>query len=103
LLSTGVNSYITTKGLERNSELISNWLNGEFSYSDIPEFGLNFMGAIPVVNAAIKTSKVPIKTTPQKTLSLAEQEAKALGYGDNINSVKNSSGIDNSDLIIVNQ
>ena len=104
LLSTGVNSYITAKGLERNSQLINNWLSGEFSYSDIPEFGLNFMGAIPVVNTAIKASKVPIKTTtPQKTLSLAEQEAKALGYGDNINSAKNSSGIDNGDLIIVNQ
>lgn len=79
MASTGVNSYLIAKGLDRNSQLIDNWFNGEFSYSDIPEFGLNFMSAIPVVNTATKTLNVlPKASNTKKPLSLTDLRLKEI-------------------------
>jgi hypothetical protein len=59
---------------------MGNWFNGEFNYSDIPEFGLNFMGALPFVNTALNTTnrmyKVSTNMNPQKLLTIKQWSQK---------------------------
>ena len=50
--ATAVDSYLTVNGLMRNADLINNWRNGNFNWSDLPEFGLNFLSVLPYVKAA---------------------------------------------------
>lgn len=42
-----VDAYGAYDALKANSQLINNWVNGNFHYSDIPKFGLNALGSIP--------------------------------------------------------
>ena len=53
MAATAADAAGITYGLHRNSELIDNWWNGQFQWSDIPEFGLNLFGAVPAVNATM--------------------------------------------------
>ena len=43
LTAANIDAAGTIYGLQRNSELINKWSNGQFNYSDIPEFALNMV------------------------------------------------------------
>lgn len=53
-LGVGADAYLTATGLYNNSKLIDKWGNGNFNWSDIPEFTLNILGATPYANATYK-------------------------------------------------
>lgn len=51
LLATGADALGATAGIMGNSRLLGKWWNGQFNWSDIPEFLLNSMDFIPAMQA----------------------------------------------------
>jgi hypothetical protein len=61
LTATGIDAAGTVYGLQRNSELLNKWSNGQFNWSDVPEFGLNMVpgyGVSKTVSGAQKMATV---------------------------------------------
>lgn len=76
LTATGTDAYLTTKGLERNSQLIDDWKSGKFHHSNIPEFTLNILGAVPFVSTSAKA--VDRSFDFINSINKARQSAKAI-------------------------
>lgn len=77
---TALDSFGVASGLDRNKNLINNWTSGNFNWSDIPEFGLNFLGAVPAINATYKAADSTHDIV--KTMNKAKNATRSMSVGD---------------------